>query len=30
MQKILNREIPMGDVKEQALQNFSKIFELRS
>jgi lipoate-protein ligase B len=29
MQKILNKEIPMNDVKEQALQNFSKIFKFR-
>ena len=27
MQKILNKEIPMNDVKEQALQNLSKIFK---
>jgi lipoyl(octanoyl) transferase len=30
MQKILNKNIPIGDVKEQVLMNFCKIFKIKS
>lgn len=30
MQKILNKNIPIGDVKEQVLLNFCKIFKIKS
>jgi lipoyl(octanoyl) transferase len=30
MQKILNKNIPLGDVKEQMLLNFCKIFKIKS
>lgn len=30
MQKILNRNIPIGNVKEQVLLNFCKIFDIKS